>query len=170
MIPKKVFDFIMKWEGGDKYTNDPDDPGHGTKYGVTQASLDEYCDGLFLPRFDVKDLNYDTASEIYEEKYWKPSGCEALTDSIAMAVMDASVNCGVSQSVKWLQKASGSVEDGRFGPKTLESVKSGRNILSKIILMREEFYKELAVRKPNLNKFLKGWLNRIEDLKKEVSC
>ena len=30
--------FALKWEGGDKYTNDPIDPGGETKYGISKRA------------------------------------------------------------------------------------------------------------------------------------
>jgi len=37
-----------------------------------------------------------------------------------------------------------------------------------MIQRRIQYYKDIVVKKPALNKFLKGWLNRVNDLSKYI--
>jgi lysozyme family protein len=91
----RIFSFTIKWEGGSKYTNDPDDPGGGTKYGISQKNN---------PYVDVKTLTEEEAKEIYKTKYWNPV-TKGEDDNLDMACFDTAVNCGVGRVKNWLQDA-----------------------------------------------------------------
>src|SRR5579883_2004486 len=50
-----VKDVLMRIEGG--YSDDPDDRGGATDFGVTQSTYDDYRDHHKLPRQPVKLIN-----------------------------------------------------------------------------------------------------------------
>jgi lysozyme family protein len=153
--PKSVFDtameFVFEWEGG--YDNDPDDPGGETKYGIDKRSH---------PGVDIKNLTKDQAKDIYFEKYWLKAQCDKLYPILAVTLFNYSVNMGIGQAAKFLQRAIGVVADGRIGPKTLNAVKdkNPESVAIDMIDQGEGFYRSLAKNKPVLRKYLKGWLNR----------
>lgn len=121
------------------YVNDPDDPGGETNYGICKKSY---------PNLDIKALQPGQAIQIYKEDYWFPTGCDALAWPMNLVVFDSAVNCGVSKAKEWLRKAT-TPED--------------------IIKLRQEYYLAIIKKKPTQQKFLKGWLNRLGDLKKLVA-
>lgn len=138
---EKAVAFTIKWEGG--YVNDPDDPGGETKYGITKKSY---------PDIDIKSLTVDDAKEIYWNDYWLKSGCENLEPKTAVAVFDTAVNTGVGKTLQFLEKASGTDD------------KKSIFLLNE----RENFYRNLAMNNSKFKKYLKGWINRINDLRKTL--
>ena len=129
--------FVLKWEGG--YTQDPDDAGGATNWGISQRAH---------PELDIKNLQPFQALEIYKNEYWLGAGCDALGYPMNVVVFDSAVNCGVSKAKEWLRKSTTPDE---------------------IIELRKEYYLAIVKRKPTQQKFLKGWLNRLGDLSKLIS-
>ena len=84
---------------------------------------------------------------------------------------DCCVNTGAKQSNKFLQRAVGTEPDGIVGPKTLAAVYSADayKLAFKVIDQRQIFYENLAANKPPLKKFLKGWTNRNDNLRKYIA-
>ena len=132
--------FTLRWEGGDSYTNDPVDPGGETKFGISKRAY---------PDIDIKSLTRTEAEVIYKRDYWDKANCESMEPKLAIAVFDSSVNCGVGRVRSWLSEKE--EPDVRW-----------------FIQRRIQYYMELVKRKPALNKFIKGWLNRVNDLSKYV--
>ena len=69
-----AFDFSMQEEGGATYTNDPEDPGGPTKWGVALnfnrgAIPDKNGDGK-IDAADVRLLTREDAMRIYRQNYW----------------------------------------------------------------------------------------------------
>jgi len=142
--------FALTWEGG--YTNDPRDPGGETNLGITDRQ-----DGLVDSQVDVdgdgdgdvpiKKLTKAEALAVYKRNYWNPCGCGNLPDDMAIAVLDTAINCGVKRAKKWLKE---SVDVYRFLEK------------------RTQYYLDLCARNPKMNVYRKGWLNRVNALKKLI--
>lgn len=120
------------------YSNDSDDPGGETNYGISKRAH---------PKEDIKNLKMDRVAKIYEDGYWKPAGCEALPLAESVAVFDTAVNCGVSRAKRWLRDS-----------------KDLKDFLEK----RRMHYYQLADDNPKFHKFMKGWLNRLNDLAKYI--
>lgn len=120
------------------YVNHPNDPGGETNFGISKRAF---------PNIDIKNLTVEQAKEIYNKKYWMPMDCHKLPDAMALAVFDSAVNCGVTKARQWLKQSDGSV--------------------NLYLIDRENFYRFLAI-KPKFQVFLKGWLNRLNALRKEV--
>jgi lysozyme family protein len=92
----KIFDFTMAWEGWSAVTNDPDDPGGLTKYGLSKRAN---------PDLDIVNLTLEDAKRIYKARYWTPIA-KGTDDDIDMAAFDSAVNCGVGTVKKWLPYCS----------------------------------------------------------------
>lgn len=73
----------LNLEGNENYTNDPDDPGGETKYGISKR---------YNPKVDIKNLTLEQAKKIYLEKYWIPSGCDEVAFPLDIALFDSQVN------------------------------------------------------------------------------
>lgn len=152
------FDWLMKWEGT-TFENDPDDPGGATKFGIDQRSH---------PNEKIRDLTRERAAEIYWSEYWTKCRAHEMPAKLGEVVANIAVNAGHSRAARWLQQASGITVDGVIGPATMHAVEGHNAIsLAKAMLDRtEEHYRTIA--KGKLAKFLKGWLNRNNDLRKFV--
>jgi lysozyme family protein len=158
------FDWIIKFtldaEGG--YDNDPDDPGGETNFGIDKRSH---------PNVDIKNLTVEGAKEIYKEEYWVKNNCWLYAAPLGEVYFDCCVNTGAKQANKFLQRAVGTAPDGVIGPKTLEAItsKDASKTALEVINQRQKFYENLAYNKTNLKKFLKGWTNRNNNLKKYIA-
>jgi len=168
LMPKEVLDFTLRWEGG--YANVKDDPGGATNMGITQNTYNTWRKKKELPLQTVKLLTHEEAAEIYAVLYWIPSHADRVPWPMSVAVFDAGVNCGTLTAIKFLQRAAGVSDDGIWGPKTAEAVaaldpKAGA---LKVCEQRILYYDRIIQRNPKLEKFRKGWLNRVDALKKVI--
>lgn len=156
----RALEFVMKWEGGEKITRDPIDPGGTTKYGVSQRAY---------PNLNIEELTHEQAAEIYENDYWKKGRCDQLPDPVNIVHFDACVNCGVVQASKFLQRAADVDDDGLIGVKTLAAIGliAPKDLARETIIEREKYYYKLIAARPALKRFKNGWLNRTSDLKSE---
>lgn len=121
------------------YVNDKDDPGGETKFGISKRAY---------PEVNIKELTREQAGEIYRRDYYDVFGCNDRPYSIALTLFDTAVNCGIARTAVWLD-----------GSKDAEDV----------IKQRESHYHTLVKKKPLMGKYLKGWLNRLSALRKEIS-
>ena len=146
------FHELLGHEGG--YVNHPSDPGGETNWGITVSVARAH--GYRGP---MRELPMSTAKQIYRKSYWEPCRADELPAVVRYAVFDAAVNSGVSQSIKWLQRAVGTEPDGKFGPKTLAAVKAAdpNMTLRKVLAQRLTFFTSLRT----WPSFGKGWARRI---------
>ena len=156
---QKSIKFVLDAEGG--YTNDPDDLGGETNYGIDKRSH---------PDVNMKELTIDEATDIYFTEYWVRFNCEQFIWPLDCVYFDCCVNTGQKQSNRFLQRAVGTEPDGIIGPKTLASVQRSDSykLANKVIDQRQTFYENLAYNKASLKKFLKGWTNRNNNLRKFI--
>jgi len=165
---KASLPFVLRWEGG--YVNNPNDPGGTTNKGVTQNVYDDWRRKQGLPLQGVKEITDAEVQAIYDTGYWLPPRCDVLQKPLDLVQFDTAVNMGPGRAVRFLQQAVGCAVDGGFGPNTLKAVEMcnlGGTLVS-YCNEREAYYRRLAQRNPKLKIFLKGWLNRLNALRKEV--
>jgi lysozyme family protein len=160
--------FILRWEGG--FVDDPDDPGGRTNKGVTHQTYNDWRARQGLGPKDVKLITDDEVAAIYERDYWLGPRCDVLRRPLDLAQFDTAVNMGIRRSVRILQSALGCGVDGAFGQATARAAAEcdiGATV-AEYCRIREGVYRNLAERNPKLAKFLKGWLNRLNALRKEA--
>jgi lysozyme family protein len=148
----QAFDVLLGHEGA--YSNNRNDPGGETMWGVTRkVALQEGYSG------DMHVLPREFAKMVYRRRYWDAVQADSLPDAIRFSVFDAAVNSGVSQAVKWLQRAVDVVDDGILGPMTLQAAQRahGPRVASKINGLRLDFMTSL----PTWGAFGRGWARRI---------
>ncbi len=176
-----AFKFTMRYEVGPKFDmDDPDvisgkcgDAASKKKTGYTCIAEDAGGETKFgiaknaNPDVDVKGMTLATAMEIYYKRYWTPISLDSFDQKVAINLFDAAVNHGVAQAAKWLQRAVNTKPDGKIGSITIEAVKSADPLAlcEKIIQSRETLFNNIVKNKPSQAKFLKGWLNRLNDIK-----
>jgi lysozyme family protein len=155
----KCIPIVIKNEvGGDPnggYTDDPDDSGGETKWGISKQANSN---------LDIKNLTLDQAREIYYNKYWLPLKLEGIVnENSALQIFDFAVNAGLKRAVMTAQRLAGVYVDGKMGPNTIAAINNmDRVFLGRYIHARREYYTYLAKAKPKLSKFLNGWLRRVE--------
>ena len=156
---------VLKHEGG--YVNDPLDSGGRTNLGVTQRVWEEWV-GHPVSEADMKALTHEKIAPMYKMKYWNPSYCEKLPKGLDYVVFDFAVNAGTGRSVKTLQSAIGVLADGVIGPRTMAAINGAnpKELINKFSDARADFYQGIVARKPDQVRFIRGWLNRVEDSRK----
>ena len=151
----KAFEILMLHEGG--YSNDPDDHGGETKFGISSKSY---------PEVDIKNLTLEGAKSIYFADFWVRPGFSRIdSDELAIKVFDLGVNIGTKRVSKFLQEAttffgSNLTIDGAVGEKTLywiNNFKHPKALISALEIVVGNYYISL-----NQQKFLAGWLIRLD--------
>ena len=95
-----AFEKLVGFEGD--YSNDKDDPGGATRYGITeQVARENGYSG------SMRELPLDFAKAVYKRKYWDAIQADSLPPAVRYAVFDSAVNSGVGQATRWLQRALG---------------------------------------------------------------
>jgi lysozyme family protein len=153
---------VLKSEGG--YVNHPNDKGGATNKGITQAVFSEYLKSRGLPVESVREITPADVERIYATRYWNAAKCREFPPKVAAVLFDAAVNHGVTKAIKLLQRALGLAEDGIVGPKTL-AASEAFGVSEVFCKTREKFYRDIVAAKPDQAVFLRGWLNRIRDLR-----
>ena len=182
--------FLIKWEAGISkksnetneslfqrarktgWADDPDDLGGQTMVGVTMATYEEYCRRKGYPKPTtgrLMDLSYNDWKSILKMLYWdRWNADEIRSQSIAEIVCDFVWASGV-HGIKVPQDLLGVIPDGIVGPKTLVAVNSRnpRELFDQIKIARFDFIEDICRKRPANNKFKRGWMNRINDIKFE---
>ena len=160
--------FVLGWEGG--FVDDPADRGGRTNKGVTFKAYDSWRDKKKLPRQDVKLITDQEVRQLYFEDYWLASKCDRMRDPSDLLQFDTAVNMGPGRAVRFLQHAVGVKVDGGFGDDTKAACASCDmgELLTRYCDKREQFYRELARTDPSQERFLRGWLNRLNALRRHI--
>ena len=79
-------------------------------------------------------------------------------------------NNGKGRAIKILQAAVGAAVDGALGPETIGLVDAADRVqtMQAMLDAREQLYRGIAANRPASEKFLTGWLNRNNALRKFV--
>lgn len=157
--------FIRKWEGG--FANHPADPGGATKWGVT---LDTYRSfyGSYKMVDDLKNMTEYEWNRIFMKGFWnKAIGEQIISQGVANMIVDWGWHSGMKTSIKAVQKILGCTQDGIMGPITMGFINRSNptELYNKLYDARKKFYENLVIKKPQMHVFLKGWMNRLNDLK-----
>lgn len=140
---RRALQFTLSWEGG--YVNDPDDPGGETKWGISKRSY---------PHLDIKNLSPEEALEIYHRDYWTSTNCDSYSLPNALVIFDSAVTCGVSRTLRWIEEANASNDTLRLHDALLQ--------------LRRAHYYNLVKNTSWAKKYINGWMNRLNKLKKET--
>ena len=148
MTFESLIDRVLSHEGG--YVNHPDDPGGETKFGITKRTY---------PHIDIAALTRGEAIEIYRRDFWQRVQGDKLPPAFVFQVLDAAVNHGIGNAVRWMQRAAGAADDGVIGEVTLARV--ARAEPADLVLVfnaeRLEFYAALTT----FQAFGRGWVRRV---------
>ena len=181
--------FTAQWEGG--LSDDAADSGGLTKFGVDLAMMQDIAStqagrdtldrmGIILPvtRNTIKNLTEAQAASIYRWQAWEALKLDLIPLRPAVVLYDAAVNSGPKQSVKLAQRGYNRcvtygqplVADGVMGPATRAAMQQADTdkCLTAMLDEREKFFQTIVNNKPSQQVFLKGWINRVDDLRRYV--
>lgn len=144
----KLIDRVLSHEDGE--VNDPDDPGGHTKWGISKRSY---------PNVNISELTRDDAIAIYFRDFWLKILGDRFTDGVAYQLLDSAVNSGITQSIRFLQRAIKVADDGVFGPHSqrMLQVTAESDFIMLFLAERLEFMTRLK----NWPNHGKGWARRI---------
>lgn len=156
---------VLKHEGG--YVHDSLDSGGRTNLGVTQAVWEEFV-GHPVSEADMRNLTVEKVSKLYKQRYWDRVQADKLPKGVDYVVFDFAINAGVGRAVKTLQSTVGATPDGIIGNGTLASVNAmdAKELVNQYSDARVDFYQGIVAKKPDQARFIRGWLNRVEDARK----
>lgn len=143
-------------EGGARISDDPEDPGGLTRWGISQRAY---------PEEDIRNMTEARAKDLFRRDYWEPIQGDRLPDAVAIALADCAFNQGVGTAIRLLQTALNVKVDGVLGPITLGMAQ--RNGDTDHL---NEFLSRRLLRYANGQaRFRRGWFLRILRLKDALS-
>jgi lysozyme family protein len=147
--------FTLAQEGG--YSDDPNDPGGATNFGITIAVLSAWRHTTCTPA-DVKALTQAEAEAIYGALYWNTICGESLPPGVDLMVFDGGVNTGVARAAMQLQAALAIDADGSIGPQTLAAAHEADvgKLITTLAMCQTAYYRGLG-----MPEYLNGWLARV---------
>lgn len=175
---EKALQRTLGVEGGD--SNDPDDHGGTTRYGITEAVA-----RAFGYSGDMKDLPWSVAILIYHQNYWDKLSLDSIaivSEAVALEVFDTAINCGVGTEAKFLQRALNALNaggsaypdlaiDGSVGAATVKVLAAflakrgadGERVLLAVLNgLQAAHYVDVVEKDPSQEKWFYGWLlNRV---------
>lgn len=161
---KLIVDFFKRWEGS--YVNHPADKGGPTNMGVTIGTFKQFF-GMDKTVEDLKNMTDEQWMHIFKEGFWIPVKVDQIEDDYtALIVLDMCWNSGVKNAIRHIQKVVGAKQDGIVGPVTLYKLNNFPDVFQKIWDMRKQYYIDLVDLNYKYDVFLKGWLNRLNDIKR----
>lgn len=182
--------FILKWEGG--FVNDPADSGGATNKGVTirtwrNVGYDKDGDN----DIDVKDLNLltdaDVKNRVLKPHYWDRWKADQIQSQKVANILVDWVWASGKHGIVIPQRLLSVKADGIVGNKTLSAVNFAdpEQLFAAIFQARVDFLHEIVrtsivkyeskigrkatekeLMKHTKKRFLKGWLNRLNDIKR----
>ena len=183
---KDAHAFTAKWEGG--LTDHKYDRGGITAYGASIAFVQDIARtasgrnflqaiGVPLPvtKEVIRGLTPEQAAAMFRREFWDALRLDELPFRQAAMLYDAAVNSGRAQAVKLSQRGYNNCithgvklsVDGILGPLSRKALQIDTDkVVKAIIQARREFYQSIVASKPDQRVFLKGWLNRANDLEK----
>lgn len=150
-----VIDDILQREGGGKVTNDPNDKGGRTQWGIAERSNPEaWRDGK---------VTEQEAREIYERKYVIAPGFNKIKDDhLREQLIDFGVNSGPGMAIMKLQNVLQVFPDGIIGPETLRAIDmvDPVKLNNKLMCERIKMIGRIVSKNHSQAVFISGWLNR----------
>lgn len=149
---------VIAREGGSKLTNDPNDRGGLTKYGISKRAY---------PDLDIQNLTEAQATSIYKRDYWDVLNLDDVRDPlVAAALFDTAVNMGTATAAKLAQSLAGVSVDGKIGPISITGINRSEPMifLPMFVIARIERYSDICTQDPSQKKYLHGWIRRALEL------
>lgn len=170
-----AFQRTMNFEGI-TLENVPGDPGGLTFCGIARNPQPNWNGWPIIDQYLNEGPDFKTALEksiknkalmtlveqFYKTSIWDANNLGQLTtQELSNQVYDAVVNIG-PRVVKWLQVLVKATPDGILGHLTVDACNRANqdDTINDFLIWRKNYYNTLVVEKPEMGKFLNGWLKR----------
>lgn len=184
----KFIPFVLKWAAGvtrqqnesldslfnrakrSGWSNHPLDKGGPTQCDVTLTTYRTYCKRKAYPTPTEEALRHIPFlhwKEILKKSFWDLWQADRIDNqSLAELIVDWVWGSG-GKSIRTAQKIIGVEADGIVGDKTISeiNVANPKLLFSRLHVGRVEYVKSIVKRNPSQKIWLRGWLNRINDIK-----
>jgi lysozyme family protein len=150
--------FTLRWEGG--YVNDPADPGGATNKGVIQRTYDTYRKRKGLPLRPVLSISDQEVQDIYKSMYWDAIDGDQKSWPLNTVMFDTAVNMGPGRARAFEALAREHLDQ--------DPQNDALELARMVVDLRVNRYYALVKAKPQMLKFLRGWLNRVRELKRAI--
>lgn len=170
---RKFTPFILRWEGGE--VNDKADRGGHTNRGITRTTfnaLSRRVLGKEPTLANFKNLSREDAMKFIHYFWNKATGNNQIKSQAVAEAMTSwfwgSGSYGIKEWQRMLRDKFGKTKiivDGGVGMQTINYTNSipENELMKQAIATREQTFRKLVKRDPRQAKFLKGWLNRLND-------
>lgn len=145
----RYVDKVIEFEGG--LTNDPNDLGGLTKYGIAKK---------YYPNLDIANLTIQQAKDIYYTDYWLSTKSYLVDKHIQFLFFDSCVTPGRTWATMTLQKLAGVKVDNIIGPVTAAA--SVNVSVQAFTNARWAHYQQRAADRAADKTHLNGWKNRCD--------
>lgn len=180
-----AFKNTLTHEGG--YSNDPNDPGGETIYGLARKKNPDWEGWTLVDNFKRDKLNFpknalaDSAimslvKLFYKKRYWDVNRLDEINlQEICNEMFDTAINLGQGKAASFLllsvdllnrggKDYSDVPEDGKIDPSDVALVNSHKrpqNILKCLNGLQFMHYYTITKAKPSFEDYFNGWLNRV---------
>jgi lysozyme family protein len=138
---------ILAHEGG--YVFHPADPGGETHWGISKRSY---------PDLDIRALTRDGAKALYLRDFWNPVAALLEDGALRFQILDAAVNHGMGNAIRFLQRAVGVADDGHWGAVSHAALKRLHPTDVHLLFMAERF--TFWAKLQAFDSFGRGWVRR----------
>lgn len=165
-----AFTYLIGNEGR-TYTNDPNDFGGPTKFGITKRTYQDFFARMVIDS-EIENMSEATAKQIYAALYWGRLRCGDIQNlGIAICIFDSAVLYGNSTSALLAQESlvqcGASIKfDGVLGDKSIESINvvSGAAFINAFNGLVLERIDTVIAAHPSDEKYRTGWTRRANRL------
>lgn len=179
---EKLITSTLRYEGG--YVLDPADNGGETYRGISRKFHPSWSGWTIVDQNKPLKTNQIISStslenmvkDFYYKNFYLKMSIQNINNIVLAAhTFDHGVNAGIKNGIKVLQKAINTVTkaniavDGVIGQQTLSLANGSQadEIAKAISSQRKTYYKNLVASKPSYQKFLNGWLKRVDKVDSE---
>ena len=169
---RKILPHVDKWEGGLVFI--PEEKQY-TNRGIQWTTFKALAPKLInLPSPTLDDLKKLTQTqwEAFIQYFWNVATFNNQVNNQRAAELMFQAFWGSGRTgIKVMQRALNVSADGQVGPVTVKAINSNPKAPEVLYNALESFYRKLASDKPErYGRFLKGWLNRLSELKPDKAA
>lgn len=164
-----IINGVIHREGG--FSDDIVDLGGPTKFGITFATFQRWCNSFMPAEEDLQRIKQEEAVQIYYQLFWKKMPMGKFDNPWLKEFMfDWMIHAGISKPAKELQELVGAKADGAIGSKSRAAInkfmsRMGDQGPGKIVDLRIYYYVNNVQRIPGNVKFLEGWIRRANEFR-----